>query len=728
MTVNAKVASAYVDLVARTEAFHKALNDAKNATREWSAQMREESQKSRESMRLLSEELGLHIPRGLQNIMSKLPGLSTALNAAFDSVVVLTLVKLVVEAGEKIYEFGRKGAEAARKNVEAWAAVSTPLANINTELTVQNSRLQDSIAKLEKKPGDGLKTMLLEAADAAQKLGDKLKDDIDKMSRLAVTSKMQAAEQLLGAKAPTGDVDRSIQWAAEKFKEVTSEYEDVKNRAAASGNWDNYREQSKLEIQTLQKEVGPSVQYLMDYLRNQQNLKQVDADGPNRSENIAKASGAVNTFLGAFSALEQQYALDSGKQQEKILGNAAAASAIAAEAANAALAKLKEHAAEILRFFVGKPVKIPEAGKEAMRLNNEPITASAERNVSGEMQDDLDRTGPRWRQYNEEVAKGSEENALLAARLEETRAKMDLATGAIGPHQAAVLVAAAHVQMYKVELAELGEQLSKIAQDTSLTDEQRAAGMKGVQNQIDRLGGEQKIQALSDAVDQFQTTWKGMVQSIFDEVVKRSQDTAQQVRQISMHILDGLNTEMAKGMTGQKMDFGKVFQGGAQQLATSGLEKLEGLLVGGAKMGTRGNPMIVKDVDAPAGGAAARSVGGGLMGMLNNSDWASSLFGGRLFGSGSFFGGGHALGGPVMAGVPIDVGELGRERFVPQVPGRIVPNRDLGGGPLIGSIDARGTDPALTRANFERALQQTHAAAVQDASRAMAERQRRMPQ
>ena len=112
--------------------------------------------------------------------------------------------------------------------------------------------------------------------------------------------------------------------------------------------------------------------------------------------------------------------------------------------------------------------------------------------------------------------------------------------------------------------------------------------------------------------------------------------------------------------------------------------------------------------------------------MLNDSNWASSLFGGKLFGAGSLFGGGHALGGPVMAGVGYDVGELGRERFVPEVPGRIISNRDMGGDTHY-HIDARGTDPALSAANFQRAMQATHAQAVSDAGRMMVERQRRTP-
>jgi len=43
------------------------------------------------------------------------------------------------------------------------------------------------------------------------------------------------------------------------------------------------------------------------------------------------------------------------------------------------------------------------------------------------------------------------------------------------------------------------------------------------------------------------------------------------------------------------------------------------------------------------------------------------------------------------------------------------------------NIDARGTDPALSAANFQRALEQTHRQAVHDSTMITAERQRRTP-
>ena len=99
-----------------------------------------------------------------------------------------------------------------------------------------------------------------------------------------------------------------------------------------------------------------------------------------------------------------------------------------------------------------------------------------------------------------------------------------------------------------------------------------------------------------------------------------------------------------------------------------------------------------------------------------------------MFGSGSCFGGHFASGGDVPGGVAIDVGELGPERFVTPGPGKIIPNSQYSSGSTRLYIDARGTDPALTRANVERGMRQTHMRAVADAQRISAERSRRVPQ
>ena len=240
-----------------------------------------------------------------------------------------------------------------------------------------------------------------------------------------------------------------------------------------------------------------------------------------------------------------------------------------------------------------------------------------------------------------------------------------------------------------------------------------------------------------------------MIDNVWDTLIKRAQDTQQELGHIALTFVDGINSELSKGITGGKMDFSKVFMSSAQSLAKTGLQTAEGyglkaLGLGGKRDGSSsdaalfvqmaggGIPGLDTSIFAKSGASVSGPsglVGGaskGILGMLNNSNWASKLFGGKLFGSGSIFGGGFATGGDVMGGVPIDVGELGPERFVPSTNGRIVPNKDVNnGGPSIGYIDARATDPVQTHMAVLRGMQIAHGQAVKDAQKQMSDRQRR---
>jgi len=118
----------------------------------------------------------------------------------------------------------------------------------------------------------------------------------------------------------------------------------------------------------------------------------------------------------------------------------------------------------------------------------------------------------------------------------------------------------------------------------------------------------------------------------------------------------------------------------------------------------------------------------GLMSTLNDSDQMSSLFGGRLFGSGGIFsGGGYATGGDVTYGGVYPVGELGPENVYLPGGSHVVPNKDISNAGQVLNIDARGTDPALTQANVARAIASSNAHAVTQAQAKIVDRQRRVP-
>ena len=53
-------------------------------------------------MALISEEIGVKIPRHLRGFIAELPGVGAAMEVAFSGIAVLMLVQIIVEAGRKL--------------------------------------------------------------------------------------------------------------------------------------------------------------------------------------------------------------------------------------------------------------------------------------------------------------------------------------------------------------------------------------------------------------------------------------------------------------------------------------------------------------------------------------------------------------------------------------------------------------------------------------------------
>jgi hypothetical protein len=363
------------------------------------------------------------------------------------------------------------------------------------------------------------------------------------------------------------------------------------------------------------------------------------------------------------------------------------------------------------------------------------------------------------------------------------------------PHQQAMEQAERHAALYTQEIRELHAELSKLHQEDAFDpilgkDPARVLKETSIGNQIDALDNNAQLQSLQDHLKEVETTWKGMVGGVFDEVIRQSQNTVAEVKMVTNQFVAGSNDQIANGMLGQKTNWSGVFNQTAHGISKAGLEKSEGeafkllgfgggkrdgqaadrgwyvtltneaALAKGGSVGTLLGPGLSgvtgdstaadtwgsviastrsasgasgagrnSSAGATAGSAAAKSVSTSLMGMLNDNDWLGTHMG-SLFGSGSFFGGFRAGGGEVFADTPYIVGERGPELMIPGTSGSIVPNHQLAsmGGSTSYTIDARGTDPSLTAANVRSAIEQSRVQAVHQAAATMAEHQRRIPQ
>jgi hypothetical protein len=233
------------------------------------------------------------------------------------------------------------------------------------------------------------------------------------------------------------------------------------------------------------------------------------------------------------------------------------------------------------------------------------------------------------------------------------------------------------------------------------------------------------------------------IRTYFQEMARGAESAAQQIHDVLGGAFESLNDTVLKVMNGQKASWSSFFHGIGDSLVKISLQKTEqgianvilgaagqgqkgpggspikggvggilgGILGGGkAPVGTSGDPLHVKVVGMA--GSGMPSLGGLSLPKVTSSGddnggggWFSKFLG---FGShmASSFAGHLAGGGDVKAGYMYDVGEMGRERFVPTQNGRIVPNNKLGGDSHTYHIDASGSsNPAATEAAVHRAMQ-----------------------
>jgi hypothetical protein len=359
--------------------------------------------------------------------------------------------------------------------------------------------------------------------------------------------------------------------------------------------------------------------------------------------------------------------------------------------------------------------------------------------------------------------KAKSAQAAINAEWEAAVDKVGLLTGAVTPLQAALDAQKNHAEEYRLQLEALREELDKLRSDgglSELIDPGAAAKRIQLQTAIAQLENKAKVSALEDQQSVLGQTWTGMIDNVWDELIRKSNETQHEMQQIASRFVDSINSEFAKSVTGGRTNYSQVFRNASQSLAKTGFEKLEGSLLGAFGLGSgkgRGKPDgsgvdpfhvivegagIPKDVaslnfgklpgvSGPAGNLV-NSASKGLLGALNDSNWLSSLFGGKLFGAGSIFGNlAHfAEGGPIPTGIPALVGENGPELFMPSTPGHIVSNdrlAGLGGVTNVYQIDAKGTDPALVAEHTAHAIRLATQHGAAAGARAVMEKSRRTP-
>ncbi|MGH9553336.1 MAG: hypothetical protein ACRD3W_28405 [Terriglobales bacterium] len=211
------ISSLEVDLKLKSASFSRDMKNAAKNSQDFGKTAKESAEEAKGSLMLLGDTIGITIPRHLQTVIASIPGVGTALSAAFNSVAVLAFIDIVVKIIEKVQEFRKAAQEAAGAftkflkdaatgAVTSQAAITElrakfvglnqgPIAEMEFRLAHVNEllgdlKLNEGLDKSIAEASKGLHSSLLEFGNTAQKDFD---DFIQKMWSTASTVPERAA-------------------------------------------------------------------------------------------------------------------------------------------------------------------------------------------------------------------------------------------------------------------------------------------------------------------------------------------------------------------------------------------------------------------------------------------------------------------------------------------------------------------------------------------------------
>ena len=112
-----------IDVIVRSEQAAQGAQEAVGAIQKIGDEAKATAEKAKASLSLLSEELGVKIPGEVQSLIAQLPGVGTALKAAFSATVVIAIVQVLADIAEKIETLSQR----AEKHREAWVAIQSTM-------------------------------------------------------------------------------------------------------------------------------------------------------------------------------------------------------------------------------------------------------------------------------------------------------------------------------------------------------------------------------------------------------------------------------------------------------------------------------------------------------------------------------------------------------------------------------------------------------------------------
>ena len=136
--------------------------------------------------------------RAIEQFASKVLGLGGAFQAIFPAIGAFAVGEGIVRGIAEFIEKLQSALQATERIAGGFRNITVESQSTNDALKVANDRLEDSIAKLERKPFNGIKLAIDEAVLSADKLGESLNRDQSKLYEFVKTNVAGVFERLVG--------------------------------------------------------------------------------------------------------------------------------------------------------------------------------------------------------------------------------------------------------------------------------------------------------------------------------------------------------------------------------------------------------------------------------------------------------------------------------------------------------------------------------------------------
>ena len=710
------------------------------------------------SIRLLENPLGNNI-RAIERLLSQSKLLSGVMKAAFPLVGAIAIGGMIAKLGGEVAEFITKVNQMPKAIAQGFNALNLSSKEATDELTLTNDKIADAIAKIEHKPAvNAAKIALDESTVAADKLATSITGANAKLNELLSKNHLSGWALLLG-KPGTADREGTA-------KAFGAQADDAAYDLANATNPEQTAAAKKKLLDTQNAQLAEARR---DLAARQQIAG--SEDHLNDSANINIDKGVITQIL---QAQKQQAAeIENGRisAEKETADNKKAADDAKKSAARAALEAQHKAAQEQLKGFEGdneawkaaqdrsladdaawwlqklKQLKTGSLNFDEVykRINKDAAEAQHEYSQSIEKYSTAffnEGDKRSWVSPEDTITikalgsatvewiKALRESMTLSKRnadaMAESSIQMGFATGQLTKLDAAQQIANLHSAQYAAQMAALQDSRDGILNNSSLSDMERKAQLAQIDNSIMSTQNQRDLQVKQDneaTNPQASSAMVGFANAL-DEFVISTRDAAGQMREIATSSLNTVNSEIVKAMSGQRTSFSNAGASIFRNVASIGLQKAEGAILGGLGFGgkadgSQSKPLYVR-------------IAGGMTGA------ASSLASKAAGGVGGFFGSlmqhlpMFADGGPISANMMSIVGERGPELFMPSMAGHIIPNHQLSGsrgnGDIHINVDATGaTDPAQTHAAVVRGITFAAPQIVAASQQASLERNRRTP-